>query len=96
MLSRKGVKFREREFFRERFTEEELRDLVRGRAVREFFSWKSPSLKALGLAGRELSDDEMLRYILQEPRLIRRPIIRVGDQTVIGCNEEQLDRLLRE
>ncbi len=50
----------------------------------EAFSWKSPSVKALGLAGKRLSEDEMLARMLKEPRLIRRPIIVVGDRVLFG------------
>ena len=50
----------------------------------EAFSWKSPSVKALGLAGKQLSEDEMLAWMLKEPRLVRRPIIVVGDRVLFG------------
>lgn len=73
----------ERDFFQQRFTPAELRALLKGR-VAEAFSWKSPSVKALGLAGKQLSEDEMLASMLKEPRLIRRPIIVVGDRVLFG------------
>ena len=62
----------------------------------EIFSWRSPSFKALGLAAESLSTEDMLRLMGQEPRLIRRPIIRIGDKLVIGANLKTIEAALQE
>ena len=61
-----------------------------GRAASDVFSWKSPSFKALGLDPAGLSDDDLVRLMLQEPRLIRRPMVSIGDDLVIGANQKSL------
>ena len=86
----------ERDFFKEPFAEEELKALLGGLPASELFSWRSPSFKALGLEASSLSEQEMVRLMLQEPRLIRRPITRVGGALVIGSNERQLEQALAE
>lgn len=92
-LAQKGAELQEREFFRQPFTEAELRRLLKGR-VAEAFSWKSPSVKALGLTGKQLSEDDMIRWMVKEPRLVRRPIIVVGGQVFFGFRPKELEGAL--
>ena len=90
-LHEKGVDVEERDFFQQRFSEDELRDLLQGHGLRQVFSWNSPSFKALGLAPDGLNDETLLQLMLQEPRLIRRPLVKVGDRLIIGGSQEALD-----
>ena len=81
----------ERDFFKEPFTEQELRDLIGEHSPSEVFSWSSPSFKKLGLNRDDLGDDRLIQLMLDEPRLIRRPLFRVGDRLVIGASKKTLD-----
>ena len=64
------------------------------RTPRDLFSFRSPSFKALGLDPDTLADDELVRLMLREPRLIRRPIVRLGNELIIGANEKSLTAVL--
>ena len=88
----KGVKLEERDFFQDRFSEGELRSLIGGRSPSEVFSWNSPSFKKLGLTREEVEDDELITLMLEEPRLIRRPLIRVADRLVIGTDRKAMEQ----
>ena len=90
-LHEKGVELEERDFFQDRFSEDELRQLLQGQILSEVFSWKSPSFKALGLAADSLNDQELLQLMLQEPRLIRRPLIKIGERLIVGGSQKTLD-----
>ncbi len=84
-----GCQLEERDYFKEPFTEAELRDLVIAAGapgVSAIFASRSPSLKKLGLNAAELSDDRKVSLMLEEPRLVRRPIIRLGDRLIIGAS----------
>ena len=94
LLSQKGLDVEERDFFREPLSQEELRELAGDRSLGELFAWRSPSLKKLGLAGEDLSEDRMLELMLQEPRLIRRPIIRMGGNLLIGGSVKAVEAAL--
>ena len=96
MLSQKGVAIEERDFFKDPFSEAELRGLLKGHAVSDMFAWRSPSFKRLGLEASNLNDDELVRLMLQEPRLIRRPLIQIGDELIVGTNTKVLERALEE
>ena len=84
----------ERDYFKEPFTEGELQALGAEAGVTQIFARRSPSLKKLGLADRELSDGEMIALMLQEPRLIRRPIIRIGGRLLVGANLKAVEAAL--
>jgi arsenate reductase-like glutaredoxin family protein len=90
-LHEKGVELEERDFFQDRLSEDELRQLLQGQRPSEVFSWSSPSFKALGLAADGLDDQVLLQLMLQEPRLIRRPLVKVGERLIIGGAQKTLD-----
>ena len=82
-LSQNGIELDERDFFAEPFTAEELRELIGDAPVSDYFSWRSPSFRKLGLKREEMSDGRMLELMAGEPRLIRRPLILTAEGTLI-------------
>ena len=92
-LSQKGVKLDERDFFQDVFTEGELAPLIGDRSAAEYFSFKSPSFRKMGLDKNQLSDDQLLKVMLEEPRLIRRPLILAGDDLVVGTDKKAMAEL---
>ncbi len=84
----------ERDFFAEPFTEHGLRTLLGTTPARDAFAARSPTVKKLGLDLDSLSDDELLKLMVVEPRLIRRPIVVIDGQLIPGANEKTLAGLL--
>ena len=82
----------ERDFFKEPFTDAEIRGLAGDRPLSEIFSWKSPSFKALGLNPADLTEDDLVRLMMGEPRLIRRPLVRIGGHLLVGGNLKDLEQ----
>ena len=89
-----GVEFEERDFFKERFTEEELLALIGDRSPSEVFSWRSPSFRKLGLDAASLDDDRLVAMMLEEPRLIRRPFLIMDGQLIDGRDRAALSKAL--
>lgn len=89
-LSQDGVELNERDFFKDGFTESELRDLLGETNPADVFSWRSPSARKLGLNKDTITDDELIRLMLEEPRLIRRPLIHVGGRLVVGTDKKAM------
>lgn len=90
-----GVELAERDIFDEPLSTEEIGGLAAGQSISTLFSWKSLSFRRLGLAREDLTDRDMLHLMFSEPRLIRRPLIRVGDELIVGFDEERLHKALR-
>lgn len=89
-LSQVGVDLDERDFFRDRFTESELRQLLGDTPASDVFSYRSPSVKKMGLVTDELTEDDLIRLMVDEPRLIRRPLIKVGDRLLVGTDKKAM------
>ncbi|MCI0770535.1 MAG: hypothetical protein J4N94_01510 [Chloroflexi bacterium] len=89
-LSQVGVELDERDFFRDRFTESELRQLLGDTPASDVFSYRSPSVKKMGLATDGLTEDELIKLMLEEPRLIRRPLIKVGSRLLVGTDKKAM------
>ena len=85
----------ERDYFKETFSEVEIREMAALAGIDQIFARRSPSLKQMGLAGQELAENEMVRLMLQEPKLVRRPMMRVGDQLFVGGGAAVLDSVLQ-
>jgi len=94
-LSERATGFAERDFFKQKFTVDELKALLGGHSVREVFSEKSPSVKKLGLNPAAMTEDEMLDWIVKEPRLLRRPLLLVDGTLAVQPKPKDMDALLQ-
>ncbi|MCO5218442.1 MAG: arsenate reductase family protein [Thermomicrobiales bacterium] len=96
LLKSEGADFKVREFFKQRFTVAELEDLLKatGLAVSDILSVRSTPYKEMGLATRNLSDEEILQLMTEEPRLLRRPLLVSGSDAVIGYNQSAIRELI--
>jgi arsenate reductase len=77
-------------------TEDELRELVRkaGVPARELFRASEPVYAELGLADREVFDDEAISLMVAHPQLLQRPIVVRGDRAVLARPVERVLELL--
>lgn len=90
-LSQAGIEYEERDFFADPFTADELKEAIGPRPVSDFFSWRSPSFRKMGLNRDELSDDKLLSLMVEEPRLIRRPLIMTSDgELIVGTDKKAM------
>ena len=96
MLLQKGLEVKDRDFFKDALSESEIRELAAMSGTENIFARRSPSLKKLGLADIELSDDEMVNLMLQEPKLVRRPLLKVGDKLMVGGGNAAVEAAIAE
>ena len=92
-----GLSVAERDYFKEPFTEDELRQLIAEvgePGVSAMFASRSPSLKKMGLDPADLSDERKVSLMLEEPRLVRRPIVRLDDRLIIGASVKVITQAL--
>lgn len=88
-----GISLVERDFFKNPFSEKEINELLEVASVTDIFSWRSPAVKKLGNSLEGIHDDGLIALMLKEPRLIKRPLIRVGAKLIIGANLKELANL---
>ncbi len=94
-LSQKKAAVNERDFFRIPFQRAEVEALLQGKPASDMFSFRSPSFKELGLDQAKLTDDDLINLMLKEPRLIRRPIVKIGKDVYFGADSKFLAEIIK-
>ena len=74
----------------------ELKSLLAklGLKPRELLRTKEPEYKAAGLNNPELSDAEIMRAMVDHPKLIERPIVVHGNKAMLGRPPERVLEIL--
>src|SRR5690242_10293453 len=84
VLTEKGIEFEPVNYFEQPLTDKSLKELLQSAGIspREALRKNEPSYKEL-VAGRELSDDELIRVMVRHPELLQRPIVVRGKKAVL-------------
>lgn len=98
VLEAEGASYEVREYFKQKVTRDELDSLLAstGLSVTDILSTRSTPYKQGNLAEKNLSDDELLNMMTEEPRLIKRPILVSGANAVVGFNEGKIRDLIAQ
>jgi arsenate reductase len=80
----------ERDFFKTPFGRSEIEQLLQGKPASEMFNFRSPSFKQLGFEREKLSDEELIDLMLKEPRLVRRPVVRIDGKVYFSADKSVL------
>jgi nitrogenase-associated protein len=60
-------------------------------AVRDWFNYSAPAIKLGDIDPDNLTEPEALALMLENPLLIRRPLMQVGDRLMAGFNQQAVD-----
>lgn len=94
-LESKGLEYKITKYLDEPLTKEELTDLLgklNYKAI-ELVRTKEAIWKEL-TQGKELTEDQIIELMIQNPRLIERPIIINGDKAVVARPTENIDTII--
>lgn len=69
--------------------------LIDGDHLEDFLNPRSPRYKELELDRRKLSKAEAIDLILEDPNLMRRPLVLSGSKAVFGFKPEEYEKLPR-
>ena len=96
LLKERGADFDSINYYETPLTVEELRELVAklGIPPRELLRKGEQVYRDLGLAKREIDDDELIRLMVENPDLIQRPIVVRGNKAVLARPPENVEELL--
>jgi arsenate reductase-like glutaredoxin family protein len=79
----------ERHYVKEKFTEEELRNLLHKIPLEDVLNKKGPYYRGHREELEKLSEDELIVEMAKEPKLIRKPLVITEKDAVAGFNEEK-------
>jgi arsenate reductase (glutaredoxin) len=96
LLRESGVDFEKVNYYNQPLTKAKLTELIRKLKLspRELLRTSESIYKELGLAKRELKDDEIISLMVKHPDLIQRPIVERGSRAVLGRPTENVKSLL--
>jgi arsenate reductase (glutaredoxin) len=96
ILKDSGQAFDAVNYYEMPLTPERLRELIEklGLPVRDVLRGDDPVARDLKLAERQLSDEELIRIMVDNPDLIQRPIVVRGDEAVLCRPPENVRKLL--
>ena len=89
-----NVEMNERDFFKNPFSRSEIEEILQGQPASEMFNFRSPSFRQLGLEREKLSDGELIDLMLKEPRLVRRPVVRIDGKAYFSADKSVLENLV--
>jgi len=84
----------ERDYARQPLTPEEVATILGDGAMLPFLNSRHAIFKEGGFASQLPPREELIAMIINEPNLLRRPILRKGSQTVVGFDREAIRSLL--
>jgi arsenate reductase len=95
LLAERGIDADRVDYHVTGLTEPEIRDLLAkaGLGPREVLRTREPAY-AEHVAGRELSDDELIALMARHPELVQRPIVVRGERAVLARPVERVLELL--
>jgi arsenate reductase-like glutaredoxin family protein len=90
-----GLELDERDYARQPFSLDELKDLFRGGDPRDYLNPRSPAYKSMGLGGRTLTPADALNLMVEESNLIKRPLLISGRTIIAGFDRDRYRAALK-
>ena len=96
LLKESGKPFTAINYYEKPFTKAQLKNLLKraGLSPKEILRTKEDIYKSLGLAKKNLSDDEWIDVLIAHPDLIQRPIVEKGEKVILARPAETVNDLL--
>lgn len=92
-LEGRGVEFEKHDLAKEPPSRELLERLIDESHVEEFINTRSPAYKERNLGDRKLTKKEAIDLMMEEPNLIRRPLVLSKGKAVFGYKPDEYDAL---
>ena len=96
LLKESGKPFTAINYYETPFTKAKLKSLLKkaGLSPKDILRTKEDIYQELGLAKKNLSDDEWLDVLVAHPDLIQRPIVEKGEKVILARPAESVKGLL--
>ncbi len=95
-LEGRGIEIEKHDLAKEPPSRELLEKLIDGSHLEDFINKRSPAYKERGLDARKLTKAEAIRLMMEEPNLIRRPLVLAKGKAVFGYDPGEYDALAKK
>lgn len=95
-MKEKGVDFEPIDYYKTPLTKAKLKELLRAMrmSAKDILRKNEEIYKKLGLARKQLSDDELIELMVRYPDLMQRPIVVKGKKVILARPPEKIQELL--
>lgn len=95
-LSAEGKNFESVNYYEQKFTKKKIREILDKIDVEpgELLRKREKTYKELDLGNRDLTKKEIVDLLYDNPDLIQRPIIEIGDKAYLGRPVDKLDDII--
>ena len=95
-LKESGVDFNAVNYYIDTIPKAKLKELLgkMGMKAHDLFRKNEDVYKKLGLAGKNLTEEEVLNLMVKNPDLIQRPIVEKGSRAILARPAERLKEIL--
>jgi len=96
LLKDSGTPFTAVNYYERPFTKTQLKTLLKkaGLSPKDVLRTKEDLYHELGLAKKQLTDDELLDLMVKHPDLIQRPIVETGDRALLARPADSIKKFL--
>ncbi len=96
LLDERSVAYEAINYYEQPLTVDEFQSLLDklGKSPREVLRADEALARELKLAEGNITDDELIRVMIEHPDLIQRPIVVAGEKAVLGRPIENVEKLL--
>ncbi|MEE2772543.1 MAG: arsenate reductase (glutaredoxin) [Bacteroidota bacterium] len=95
ILEESGKDFETREYLKEPLSEKELSKLIGKIGIKPVeLVRKNETIWKESYKGKDLSDSEIIKAMVENPKLIERPIVETENEAVIGRPPSNIQKLL--
>ena len=91
LLAAAGHQVVAKDILTETWQAERLRAFFGELTVRDWFNYSAPAMKHGEIEPDKLTEQEALALMLENPLLIRRPLMQVGDTLMAGFDQQAVD-----
>lgn len=96
LVEASGQPFTAINYYEQPFTRALLTGLLKkaGLSAKDILRTKEDIYKELGLAKKQVSEDELIALMLKHPDLIQRPLVEKGEKVILARPAETVKKLL--
>ncbi len=93
MLESRGIEVVKHDLAKERPSRELLEKLIDEKRLEEFVNTRSPAYKERGLDVTRMTKKQAIDLMMEEPNLIRRPLLVGGKKAIFGFDAAKYEEL---
>ena len=95
LLAEAGHDVSEKNLLTEAWTEARLLAFFNHLPVKSWINLSAPEVKSGEIDPDRLTVEQAMRYMLQKPILIRRPLLEIDNERLVGFDSEQVNKRLQ-